>query len=92
MNSCSGTVGHSTYLFGRILPDSTRVAQTLQRSGGPDYLGVLCYAYIPDPPGPGKAAGQAIIHGTVGFTVTRNPKVFGADTLMVWEVLLGNRE
>ena len=78
--------------FGKVIADSTRVWQSLQRSGGPDYLGVLSYAFILASTGPGNDAGQALIHGTVGFVVTRNPKVFGADTLMVWEVLLGNRE
>jgi hypothetical protein len=83
--------GHSEK-FGRIITDSVRVTQSLERIGDSMYTGTLSYSYSPAGKERAKARGQALSGGTVDFHLIKHQKHFGTDTLMIWEVFLGNME
>jgi hypothetical protein len=78
--------------FGKIVPDSIRVVQSLRRTGDSIYTGKLSFSYIPAGQKPASTLKQALADGTIDFLVIKHKKNFGTDTLMIWEVFLGNME
>jgi len=79
-------------MFGAIIPDSTGVKQSLQRTGDSIYTGTLSYVYVPAGKHTVKHQNRMLGTGITGFVVTKHEKKFGAETLMVWDVFLGNAE
>ena len=84
----SGNEGST--IFGKILPGSIVVQHPLQRAGDLTYTGELGFSYLPDVHKPEKSMAQAINTGKVNFLTIKHQKPFGTDTLMIWEVFLGN--
>ena len=73
----------------RVFFDSIRVAEPLQRSGTAEYLGALGCLQATAGHAPGDTlTGRRDIR--IEVHAVRIPKVFGSDTLRVWEVWLGN--
>ena len=78
-----------TISFGRIIADSVRVIQGLKRAGDSIYAGKMTCSYTYNPE-KGSAPQQA--KGTIDFFIKHQEKIFGTDTLLVWDVFLGNVE
>ena len=78
--------------FGKIIFDSARVKQELMPSGDSIYAGKLSYAYtfLRDDHSAGSDPLPA--DGTVEFFLKRHTRNFGPDTLILWDVFLGNME
>jgi len=73
----------------RIIPDSIRVIQSLRATGEGVYQGKLGFTCIMMKTGTHHTNNLVQLSGSVDFFVTRHQKRFGADTLLVWETLLG---
>jgi hypothetical protein len=84
--------GIGTIPFGRIISDSVRVIQGFVRAGDSMYAGKLSYFYMCSPNNPSEGSGPSPAKGTVEFFLKQHEKTFGTDTLMIWDVFLGNME
>jgi hypothetical protein len=73
-----------------IIADSVTLKKPLYYTGNARYTGQLGYWFMPGISTDEDVTGQALREGTTGFLVARHPKIFGPDTLMVWEVYLLN--
>jgi len=78
--------------FGEIITDSVRVKQALLRSGDSIYAGKLSYSYTYNRHHSSKGSNLFPANGTIEFFLKLHKKNFGADTLVVWDVFLGNIE
>lgn len=78
--------------FGKIITDSIKVRQSLQRAGDAIYTGKLGYAFIPAVQKTTKSRNQEISGGTINFLLAKHDKQFGTDTLKIWDVFLGDAE
>jgi hypothetical protein len=78
--------------FGKIIPDSTRVKQVLTQSGESIYAGTLSYSYTLLHVNPSTGSIPSPANGTAEFYLKRHQKNFGADTIILWDVFLGNME
>lgn len=78
--------------FIKIIPDSVRVKQELKRSGESIYVGKLSYSYTYDQNQPAKSSKTSIGNETIEFFIKHHEKIFGTDTLLVWDIFLGNME
>jgi hypothetical protein len=78
--------------FLTIIPDSTRVIKSLHREGGPAYKGRLGFSCFYSGQTGSRMRPQAPARGTVEFVVAKQEKIFGTDTLMIWDLFLGNME
>ena len=78
--------------FGKIITDSIRIERSLHQAGDSIYVGKLSFSYIPAMEKTSKKLKQALAVGTVDFIVTKHEKNFGKDTLMIWDIFLGNLE
>jgi len=92
VNTLLNPVKGNPVISGKIIPDSVRVKQPLKWIGKAIYAGTLSFAYIPEDKMNKNGPGPASVSGTVDFLVTRHEKNFGKDTLMIWDVFLGNKE
>jgi hypothetical protein len=77
---------------GKIITDSIRVIRPLQREGTSMYAGLLGYSFSFAGEKPGTDLRRTLAGGTVDYLVIRHEKKFGADSLVIWEVFLGNNE
>jgi len=78
--------------FGEIIPDSVRVKQALWRTGDSIFTGKLSYSYTYNRYNPEKGSNSPLANGTIEFFLKHHEKTFGTDTLLVWDVFLGNVE
>jgi hypothetical protein len=76
-------------MLGKIMPGSIVAQNPLQRAGDSIYTGQLSFSYIPSGHDPEKTPEQKPAGGTLNFLLAKHKKAFGKDTLMVWEVFLG---
>ncbi len=76
--------------FGKIMPDSIWLKQSLQQTCDSVYTGKLGFIYLPAGKQDANVQDQAFPGGTVGFILAKRYKQFGTKTLLVWDVFLGN--
>jgi hypothetical protein len=81
-----------TPVFGKILADSIRVQQALHKAGDSIFKGILSYSCLPTGDVPAKNREQVTGDVTVGFLLIRHEKRFGTETLMIWDIFLGDME
>jgi hypothetical protein len=73
-----------------IIADSVTVKEPLHHMGKAMYTGKLAYWFMSGNSTGEGSTGRTLREGTTGFLVVKVPKMFGSDTLMVWEVYLLN--
>jgi len=78
--------------FGKIIIDSIRTKQDLKRNGDSIYVGKLSYSYFYNRHNPAIASNPSPVNGTIEFFLVHHQKIFGKETMMVWDVFLGNIE
>lgn len=74
------------YSKGYVIPDSIRIGNPLSASNDNTYTGLLTFCRKPSISG---FAGKNKDIESILISVIRSPKVFGSDTLLVWDVYLG---
>ncbi|MDP1623294.1 MAG: hypothetical protein Q8M08_13255 [Bacteroidales bacterium] len=79
-------------VFGTIIYDSIRVEQELEKADDVIYTGKLSCLFIPEESKSANGRKQSPADLMVDFLLTKHIKIFGADTLMIWEVFLGKME
>ena len=72
-----------------LVTDSIWVQQGLQFDGNSSYSGKLCYSCNPARQIPSNKHDRVTNKGTIDFSVVKHKKVFGTDSLLVWDVFLG---
>ncbi len=76
--------------FERIIKDSIRIKDPLKMAGDSNYIGKLSFSFVAPRQKTSKNLKQPIGGGTIDFLVTRHEKMFGKDTLIIWDVFLGS--
>ncbi len=76
--------------FERIIKDSIRIKDPLKIAGDSNYIGKLSFSFVAPRQKTSKSLKLPIGCGTIDFLVTRHEKMFGKDTLIIWDVFLGS--
>ena len=76
--------------FERIIKDSIRIKDPLKMAGDSNYIGKLSFSFVAPRQKTSKNLKQPTGYGTIDFIVTRHEKMFGKDTLIIWDVFLGS--
>jgi hypothetical protein len=76
----------------KIESGSVMIGQSLVRTSDSVYAGKLAFSFVPANQKPAKNQPPEAGNGTIGFCVIKHKKIFGKETLVVWDLFLGNRE
>jgi hypothetical protein len=78
--------------FGPVVSDSIRIVVAPDRLGNGTYIGKLSYRNIRQGTKSTGKADPARCSVNLEFLITKHDKIFGPDTLSIWEVFLGRKE